>query len=276
MFGIDRKVKREAALDKELASVISRERPINALDALAKALGTATIPVDLSKCAVALDSSVFLRLASHDKAADVIDYLNGRHASGFIIPGQSIQEFWNNKYNVVPSLARKLQASFEAFCKQIEELDGEFSDFTCRFQTIISDFEVEHGHVFDEQTIAKTFRMLDALQAKAEVPYVNREKYQSFALHRQNTKTPPGFRDKAGNDGDFFVWLDALRGVQIIRKSGARPEWLVFVTNDKKEDWSRDGMAHPLLTAELQAACAMRLCIVDLDKFVKLVEKTTE
>lgn len=193
-----------------------------------------------------------------------------------MIPGQSIQEFWNNRYNVVPSLAKNLKSSFDTFSSKIDELDGDFGDYKEKFLRLMDSFENDHGHVFDEQTISKTFRMLEALQAKSQVPYVNREIFQPFAVHRQNTKTPPGFRDKLGNDGDFFVWLDTLRGVQILLQRGARPAWLVFVTNDKKDDWSRDGMPHPVLTAELKAICGIDLCIVDLKKFLSLVERTAQ
>ena len=276
MFGTKRTARRLEALDQRLSAVLSRERNIDSLDALTKALGTASLPDNLSSSVIALDSSVFLRLAANDKSADVIDYLNGQHASGLIIPGQSIQEFWNNRYNVVPSLAKNLRSSFDSFVSKISELDTDFREYQNKFEALINEFEGEHGHVFDEQTVSKTFRMLEALQAKAVVPYVNREQFQSLAQHRQNTKTPPGFRDKHGNDGDFFVWLDTLRGVQTIAKTESAPNWLVFVTNDKKDDWSRDGMAHPVLSAELQAICGVDLCIVDLPKFLKLVEKTTQ
>lgn len=216
MFGIDRDARRINALDEKLSIVLSRRQSIPALDALTKALGTANLPTDLNRCVIALDSSVFLRLAGDDKSADVIDYLNTQHAAGIVLPGQSIQEFWNNRYNVVPSLAKTLRSSFEAFSGKIDELDGDFGDYKRKFQELISDFENEHGHVFDEQTVAKTFRMLDGLKAKAIVPYVNRDLFQRFTTHRQCTKTPPGFRDKYGNDGDFFVWLDTLRGVQLL------------------------------------------------------------
>jgi hypothetical protein len=95
MFGIDRNARRIAALDKKLLVVLARREPIEALGALTNALGTAVIPQTLNRSVIALDSSVFLRLAANEKSADVIDYLNGQHATGIVIPGQSIQEFWN-------------------------------------------------------------------------------------------------------------------------------------------------------------------------------------
>lgn len=274
MFGIRAIKKREIAFDEKLAFVLRRKGQIEALKALTEALGTAQIPDNLRDCAIALDSSVFLKLAAHEKSADVIDYINALHTAGVILPGQSVQEFWNNRYNAVPSLARKLRNSFDKFSNQIEELDRDFGDFRERFQTLISEFESDHGHVFDERTVTKTSRMLEALANQAIVPFVDRQGFHRFAEYRQNTKTPPGFRDERGNDGDFFVWLDVLRGVQLICSDIARPSHLIFVTDDKKDDWSRDGMPHPVLTAELQAISGVKLCIVDLAKFIKLVEQT--
>lgn len=276
MFGISRGQRRSAALDEKLSQILSRRAQIPALETLTVALGTAEIPQDLRNCVIAIDSSVFLKLAAHEKSADVIDYINTQHANGVILPGQSVQEFWNNRYNAVPSLARQLKASFDTFAKHMDELDGEYGGYKEKFKSLISEFEIDHGHVFDERTISKTFGMLDALRAKALVPFVDRERFQVLAVHRQNTKTPPGFRDDRGNDGDFFVWLDVLRGMQLLADEKNESDSLVFVTDDKKDDWSRDGMPHPILSAELKAICGSKLCIVDLAKFIGLVQKSME
>lgn len=171
MFGISRLHRQREALDLQLHAVLARRGDIPALEALTGALGTADIPSDLGRCAIAIDSSVFLKLAAHEKSADVIDYINAQHNAGMILPGQSVQEFWNNRYNAVPSLAKKLRSSFDAFKKQVDEIDQDLSDYSQKFSDLISDFEINYGHVFDERTVSKTFRMLEAFSAKASVPF---------------------------------------------------------------------------------------------------------
>ncbi|MEP0392061.1 MAG: PIN-like domain-containing protein [Erythrobacter sp.] len=274
MFGIERRRDLDARRDKQLLDVLSRKKSIPALETLISGLGTTSLPDDIRTFAISLDASVFLRLATHDKSADVIDYLKGPHEAGVILPGQSVQEFWNNRYNVVPSLARQLSKSFEDFSKQLDKLDGDFSVFKSKFEEIIEDFQTSHGHIFDEGTVNRTFQMLETLREVAVVPFVNRLQFEGLAAQRQMTKTPPGFRDKPGNNGDFYIWLDTLRGVQTLLRSRNGIKGLVFVTNDTKDDWSRDGTPHPILSAELKAISELDLHIVDLKRFVSLVSNS--
>lgn len=72
-----------------------------------------------------------------------------------------------------------------------------------------------------------------------------------LATHRKRTKTPPGFKDDG--DGDFFIWVDLLTGLQLARASSRQFSRAVLVSGDRKLDWSRNGIAHPILVAEVRA-----------------------
>ena len=73
-----------------LLAALNRQGELKSLDALSRALKPKRRQFSLTSTAIALDSSVFLRLASH---ADIVDYLNAQHSGPIILPGQSIQTF---------------------------------------------------------------------------------------------------------------------------------------------------------------------------------------
>ena len=69
----------------------------------------------MSSTAIAIDTNVFLRMAGHKHREDMIDYLVSQHEAPIILPGQVIQEFWNNHLGAVDTVAKRLQNDFEKF-----------------------------------------------------------------------------------------------------------------------------------------------------------------
>ncbi|NQD81454.1 hypothetical protein HP436_14860, partial [Pseudomonas sp. CrR14] len=107
------------------------------------------------------------------------------------------------------------------------------------------------------------------LEQKAIVPYVPRLRFHEMAVARKRTKTPPGFKDDG--DGDFYVWLDLLYGLMIEKKHGAEFNHVIFVTNDVKPDWSRNGIPHPILAAEMETAVGATLEVLKIEQFGKMI-----
>src|SRR5690606_3002919 len=120
-------------------------------------------------------------------------------------------------------------------------------------ETILDRFSDEHGYLLDDAIVQKTGKVLEVLSEKAIVPYVRRSIFEELGLQRNRTKTPPGFRDKDDNNGDYYIWVDLLRGLQTARSDRRRFSKVIFVTEDKKDDWSRNGTPHPILSAEIKA-----------------------
>ena len=51
----------------------------------------------------------------------------------------------------------------------------------------------------------------------------------------------------------FFIWAHFLKGLQAAQADGVKFVRAILVTRDQKVDWSRAGMAHPILAAEMKA-----------------------
>ncbi|MHC2662570.1 hypothetical protein ACVIYH_005929 [Bradyrhizobium diazoefficiens] len=260
-----------SVLERDLIDVLSRHTPSDSLAALVQALRPDNSNLALAETAIAFDSSVFLRLSSHPKSADLIDYLGSKHPAPLILPGQAIQEFWNNQLQVVATISTNVKKKFDSFQSDLKKADPIFAAYAEKIDALLEEFRSQHGHIYDEATVRKTVAVLELLQARASVPYASRTALKDIAAYRKKTRTPPGFEDDG--DGDFFIWADFLTGLQLARANGAKFSSAVLVTRDQKRDWSRSGIAHPVLAAEMKALLDTRFEIWTDEKLSSEIER---
>ncbi|MEZ5829673.1 MAG: hypothetical protein R3D05_00665 [Dongiaceae bacterium] len=241
----------QAEQQKRLIEVLDRQVRCDSLNALVSAMKSESSTIALKDTAIGLDSSVFLRLAGHSKSVDIIDYLSSRHSAPLILPGQAIQEFWNNQLHAVETVAATLKKQFDTFKASLSKVDQDFGSYAGQIDALLDEFSVEHGHVYDEATVRKTLSLLEVLAKKGSVTYAPRAMFDAIGGLRKRTKTPPGFKDDG--DGDFYIWVDLLTGLLEAQVKGEKYQRVVLVSLDKKVDWSRAGMAHPILVAEIRS-----------------------
>lgn len=258
-------------LERGLIGVLSRQTPNKSLSALVSALKPEVSNASLAETAIGFNSTVFLRLAAHPKSEDIIDYLGSRHCAPIILPGQAIQEFWNNQLQAVDTIATNVKKKFDAFQSELRKADPYFSHYAEKIEALLEEFRAQHGHVYDEATVRKTIAVLELLQTRASVPYASRTNLKDVAAYRKRTRTPPGFKDDG--DGDFFIWADFLTGLQWAQKNGAKFVRAVLVTRDQKVDWSRAGIAHPILVAEIKALLGISFEIWNDERLSDEIEK---
>jgi hypothetical protein len=258
---------------RELARLLDRQSSIPALDALVAAIKPAPSAVPLQESAIALDANVFLRLGNHAKSTDIVDYLSAQHSAPLILPGQAVQEFWNNQLHVVDTVAAGLKKRFDALKFEFQGLDPAFGDYGARVDAVMSEFVAEHGHVYEDRTIHRTLSLLEMLRKRASVPYAPRLRFTEIAAQRKRTKTPPGFKDDG--DGDFFIWVDLLNGLMQARDEARAFKRVILVTQDVKKDWSRAGMAHPILVAEVAALLGVPFETWTLDQLAAAIANVT-
>jgi hypothetical protein len=272
MFGIKKRPDPVAIRLAKLESVLDRKTPVNSLDALSSAMRPkAKEANDLNKIAFGLDSSVFLKLGSHKQSADIVDYLDTRHSGPLILPGQAVQEFWNNQLAAVETVATGLKKKFDALKLDASKVDVNFGDYSEKMQSLLDSFSSEYGYVYDEATLRSTSNILDVLKKKAFLSYVPRTRFSDIAITRKRTKTPPGFKDDG--DGDFYIWIEFLGGLMQAKDSGQNFQHAVILTNDQKIDWSRAGIAHPVLTAEVAKLVDVTFEVWTVDQFYAAITK---
>ncbi len=267
---------------ERLVRILGRDAELRSLEALVGALRPSTTSsVTLGQTAIGLDANVVLRLGLHPKSSDIFDYLTSSHAAPLILPGQTVQEFWNNQLQAVDPLATQLRKKLEGLQKDVEKIDGRFGEYRTKFDAAISnldqlvgEFVTSHGHLYDEGTQRRILTLLDILQSKALVPYAQRGPLRDIAVERKRSKTPPGFKDEG--DGDFFVWADFLTGLEEARGQSVPFSRAALISLDAKPDWSRAGVAHPILVAEVRELFDVPFEIWTIDKLVEEVAVATD
>ena len=251
--------------DQAVAAVLWRTQDLDAITALVGAFSEDPNTYDLADSAIVIDSNVFLNMSGKREYTDLVDYLDSTHANVLVIPGQSIQEFWNNHLNAVNTITVTLKKKIDDFAEELSIIDEEFGDNIAEMKRLLDDLNERRGHVYSPETADRTVRMLERFKLRAIVPYADRSIFESLARHRKITKTPPGFKDTG--DGDFFVWVDALFGLWKSKTEGKNFDRVILITDDKKMDWSRHGVAHPILTAEVRALLEVPFVIWSLKTF---------
>ena len=251
----------------QVCALLDRGTQISALPSLSSALRFELPQRELAETVIAFDANILLRISKHKKCDDIVDYLRTHFSGHLILPGQVVQEFWNNQFLGVDSISTALQKKFKEVSDTVGDIDDQFSDYASRFKALIDEFDEDYGYIFDENTARKTKLFVDLLIEKARVPFVKRSLIAASAEVRKRTKTPPGFKD--GGDGDFFVWADLLLGLAELKKESVPYRRVTLVTLDKKIDWSRGGIPHPILSAEITAISGAEFETITLETLAK-------
>lgn len=266
MFGMSRSKSDQALTGLE--QLLDRVEPVNTIQGLLVATqAVALSPPLLPGAAVCLDTNVFFRLANLPERAQVIDYLASQHKEPLIVSAQALQEVWNNYLNGIETVAGDIRSKLEALTKSVLPLETEFQSFKDRFDAVLTEFKGEYGHLHKEGMKERVRSLIEILENKAVFSEVPRARFERFYSVRKTTKTPPGFRDDGA--GDYFVWLDFLYGLRMERESGSKFDRAVLITDDKKVDWVRGGVAHPTLTAECLSYVGVPLEIWSLRRLVE-------
>jgi hypothetical protein len=261
---------------EQVWATLDRALTLDAIGALANAAfgGDPVLhSADDTKVAIGFDTNVILRLGDKSRT-DVVDYLGSRTDAPMILPGQVIQEFWNNRLTAIETHAKSVREKFQALSDDVKKLGPEFGSFPEQFRSEEQDFATDYSFVLDPSALGRLQAVFKTLETKAILAYVPRAGFLVLADARDRTRTPPGFKDP-GQHGDFFVWADYLLGLHLARTHGQTFDLAVFVTQDSKPDWSLRGRAHPVLAAEVRALVDVPFEIWDITMLTKFASTKT-
>lgn len=251
----------------DILDALQRTSNIEVLSSLIRAVRTGGATVSLGTSAIIVDANAILRIPGHRKSSDIIDYLGGVHERPVIIPGQVVQEFWNNQLNATNTVYKSINTKANELIKEVSKAVDLGITSAESISIVVEQFRIDNEHLFDPDLVQKTSSFLERLQASAVVPHAPRAGLYDIAMQRKLSRTPPGFKDEG--DGDFLVWVDALWGLASAKNAGRDFESVILLTNDKKIDWCRGFAAHPILYAEMKCVLNAHLEIWTLDHFAK-------
>ncbi|MDI9634686.1 hypothetical protein QPK87_37405 [Kamptonema cortianum] len=184
--------------------VLTRSRSIDILGATLETLSGATnssLSISVREAAIIVDTNTFFRLPNHQDHDTVVDYLANVHRGLLIVPGQVYQELINNYIGVSASsgdvIRNKLNPLKSAIAK---ELDNQ--DILEEIQSVLDDVIDSRLGFIAEGFVATLTADMDQLKDRIVTSFVDRDRFASLAKIRNDTKTPPGFKDQL--HGDFF------------------------------------------------------------------------
>lgn len=265
---------KESEILDSLSKVIDREihiDPIEAVHSLMSGGGKLSEHVPLHEIAFGFDANAFLQIPRSKKFADIIDYFDGMHRAPIVLPGQVIQEFWNNQYVALHNTSSSIKNKLDQLEVEMKRVDPRFGEFSGKFKDLLDSMTEEFGYLKDPKIMENIATFCKLLLRHSSRKYVVRSRFHEIAIHRKNTRTPPGFKDDG--DGDFFVWLDFLYNLAYCKGGGSKFDHCILITDDKKIDWSLNGMAHPILVAEAKAMLGVNFEIWSLAKLEERVAK---
>lgn len=255
MSGINEAQVRREALE-QIIEVLDRRIPASgpsAVKALSSAMSTPQGEgKDIKHAAFTIDSSALLRMARDPKNYDVIDFLLTLDTPT-VLPGQTLQEFWNNRLEYVHTIGSEFSKRFAPFQDYIKRSAGKFGTLEQELNDWLNKVEEEFLHRYDEPTARSVSKLISLLEGNILCDFAPRELLSHVAEQRKKTKTPPGFRDSADNYGDFYVWTDTLYSLQIYatNRGGVDFNQVILISNDQKLDWISHDIPHPALTSEI-------------------------
>jgi len=255
----------------KLLRILDRHEQIPALESLAFSVKGEVKKIDLKKTAIVLDANVFLRIPAHKKSSDIIDYLSGPHEKPVVVPGQAIQEFWNNQLSAIDTVYKTVSKKYNDMSREVDKFKNSGVSSIELVEASLEAFKQSNEHIFEPDLINKTSLFLESLIKTAIVPYAPRAPLGEIAIARKRAKTPPGFKDDG--DGDFLVWVDLLWGLLVAKAGGHTFENVILLSHDSKIDWSRGKIAHPILIAELRAALDAHFEIWTLDQLAVAISE---
>ena len=256
------------ALDR-VVNVLDRRENIPILDSLVEAVRGEEGGLKISSAAIVLDANVFLRIPSHKKSSDIIDYLVGVHKKPIVVPGQVIQEFWNNQLSAIDTVYKTVAKKHGEISKEVDKFGRLGIIGVDVISEALDSFKASNEHIFEPELTSRTLSFLEKLVECAIVPFAPREPFVNISSNRKRAKTPPGFKDDG--DGDFLVWVDLLWGLLGAQADGKTFDCVILLSQDSKIDWSRGHVAHPVLSAELKAVLGTSFAIWTLDKFAAAI-----
>lgn len=224
-----------------------------------------------AKLAFGFDTNAIFRLGLGPQGANAIDYLSERHDGPVIIPGQAVQEIWNNFLAGVEPKAKGVAKKLSELESEMQAIGQELGPLGEAAKDAIQQLIDSHGDWTDPGALAVFDGTLKTLLDVAAVSHVPRDEFYQLALVRKETKTPPGFRDDARNFGDYFIWADFLYG--LAKADLSNVDAVVFVTNDQKQDWSRNNVPHPVLVSEARSVAGKEFRLWTLETFRAYAKK---
>ena len=245
----------------------------------------------------AIDANVLLNLYRYSSATkDELEKALRAVENKVFITHQAAKEFLRNRLKVTADHAGEYQKTIksieslsDAFLKENKHpflLDDDLKEFEQYSKKLISTLKKQEESLFAKLTEDEILDFVEKLFAGKTGQPFNNETLSDIAKEgeeRYNQDIPPGYKDsKKDNTGDTYrKYGDLIIWKQIIEHARLQNKSIIFITDDKKEDWwleqsGRTIAPRPELIEEFYIQTKQKFWMYKVDKFIQESAKISQ
>lgn len=237
-----------------------------------------------------IDANVLLNLyrysdTTRKELQNAITSLNGR----VFIPHQAASEFLRNRLTVTSDQSKEYTSAIKVIKDLVNKIsnkdrhpfisDTKLVELNELSESVIADLESQQLSLLDKLSNDEILEFIEVtFKDKTGRPYSSERISEIISVgeKRYASKIPPGYKDVAKDStedptrkyGDLFVWLQAIDYAKDNSCS------VVFITDDKKEDWwleqsGRTISPRPELIEEFLEKAKQQFWMYSVSKFIQ-------
>jgi hypothetical protein len=244
---------------------------------------------------ISIDANTLLHLyryteSTRENFLQILNELKGR----LWIPYQAAYEFHNNRRGVIQGQEEAYGVIQGLLDNQLEEITKQLNRYEKHPKIKVEDFQREIEKAFnkikfslDSQRKAhpehlKDSKILDEISAILDKKIGNQfSKSELVQIYlegktRYDEDIPPGYYDRATkkNKGDQHLYGDLIIWKELIKKIKIEKKQIIFVTDDRKEDWWKKYKGETVgpreeLIKEFYDETGVRILIYQADTFLR-------
>lgn len=237
-----------------------------------------------------VDANVLLNLYRYSKATrtELQEALN-EVKDRIYIPNQAAHEFLRNRLSVTSDQSKEYTSAIKSIRDLVKKIsskdrhpfikDDTLNDLANLSDKVIESLEEQQKLLLDKLSNDEILEFIENIfEGKTGDPYSPEklDEITELGVVRYENKTPPGFKDLNKDSvtdplrkyGDLIVWLQTIDYAKEHSKS------VVFITDDKKEDWwleqsGRTISPRPELIEEFQSKTGQQFWMYSVGKFIQ-------
>jgi hypothetical protein len=238
-----------------------------------------------TQCLLVLDANVLLNFHRYSlrTSSEFLSILKSSFSDRVWLPHQAGLEYQRKRFEVSLDLSRIFEDTLKSLKEHIRDgrskhADELLSKAKVALDKLASDLKAEHVYVAsadDDPIFDQVTSLFDGRVGPAYEEERLKQIYKDGA-ERFKKDIPPGYKDaKKGDDlqyGDLILWQ------QIIDKASTDKRPVIFVTDDRKEDWwwRQRGQTvgpRPELVEELHTRAGVRFYMYSPDRFLEEAQR---
>jgi predicted nucleic acid-binding protein len=206
-----------------------------------------------SECIFAVDANVLLNLYRYSPdTRTALEVALQAVADRLFVPHQAAKEFLKNRLNVTAGQAEEYTKAIRAITDLSAMLanrkkhpflpEPELPQFTNQVDRLVTQLDAQRTVLLNRLTNDEILQFVEKIFAGKTGEPFSKEQLEAIAVDgelRYKTDVPPGYKDakKDISDDPYRKFGDLIVWKQLIQHASASNRSVVFITDDKKDDW---------------------------------------